>query len=346
MAARKPLVLVGGQLGELPDGDSLLGAQTDIAVQRFSGDGSQTGFTLSADPGTKSNTWVYIDGVYQQKDTYEVSGTALSFSEAPPAGTDNIEVMLGGVAEIGVPADESVTPAKLSQETVQLIEESGGGPRLLATLYYHESGTFQKAAYPGLAFIEIELVGGGGGGAGAKAAASGHCCIAAGGGAGHYLRKRIAAAALGESESVTIGAGGAGGVGTGTPGLGEDGGTTSFGTHASCPGGRGASFSSGTSAAFQFAGVVFDMSTDGDLNVAGAAGGAGIRMSGTVGRGGDGASGPWGGGSRGRGANADGEDGGGPGAGGSGACDTAETDRTGGHGADGVAIIHVYGTED
>lgn len=62
-------------------------------VQNFSGDGSTVGFTLSYDPGTENNTQVYISGVYQQKNTYSVSGTTLTFSEAPPVGT-TVEVML------------------------------------------------------------------------------------------------------------------------------------------------------------------------------------------------------------------------------------------------------------
>ena len=62
-------------------------------VQNFSGNGSTTIFTLSYDPGTENNTQVYISGVYQQKNTYSVSGTSLIFSTAPPVGT-TIEVML------------------------------------------------------------------------------------------------------------------------------------------------------------------------------------------------------------------------------------------------------------
>ena len=62
-------------------------------VQNFSGNGSTVAFTLSYDPGTENNTQVYISGVYQQKNTYSVSGTSLIFSTAPPVGT-TIEVML------------------------------------------------------------------------------------------------------------------------------------------------------------------------------------------------------------------------------------------------------------
>jgi hypothetical protein len=62
-------------------------------VQNFSGNGSTVAFTLSYDPGTENNTQVYVSGVYQQKNTYSVSGTSLIFSTAPPVGT-TIEVML------------------------------------------------------------------------------------------------------------------------------------------------------------------------------------------------------------------------------------------------------------
>ena len=65
-----------------------------ITLGAFSGNDVQTVFTLSADPGNENNTDVYISGVYQQKATYSVSGTTLTFSEAPPTGTGNIEVKI------------------------------------------------------------------------------------------------------------------------------------------------------------------------------------------------------------------------------------------------------------
>lgn len=71
-------------------------------VDNFNGDSSTTAFTLSANPGTENNTAVYIDGVYQQKNTYSVSGTTLTFSTAPPTGTNNIEVMHLSTQAIGV----------------------------------------------------------------------------------------------------------------------------------------------------------------------------------------------------------------------------------------------------
>jgi hypothetical protein len=61
-------------------------------IQNFTGTGSQTVFTLSAASFGEDYTFVYINGVYQNKNTYTVSGTTLTFSEAPPV-TSKIEVM-------------------------------------------------------------------------------------------------------------------------------------------------------------------------------------------------------------------------------------------------------------
>jgi hypothetical protein len=61
-------------------------------VQNFTGTGSQTVFTLSAASFGENYTFVYINGVYQNKDTYTVNGVTVTFSEAPPL-TSKIEVM-------------------------------------------------------------------------------------------------------------------------------------------------------------------------------------------------------------------------------------------------------------
>lgn len=86
----------------------------NLGVDRFNGDGSTTGFTLSSDPGSENNTFVMVSGVYQQKDTYSVSGTTLTFSTAPPTGTSNIEVVSGSLLSIGVPSDATVTASKFA----------------------------------------------------------------------------------------------------------------------------------------------------------------------------------------------------------------------------------------
>ena len=61
-------------------------------IQNFTGTGSTVSFTLSSAPISENSTFVYVNGVYQNKNTYSVSGVTLLFSEAPPY-TSLIEVM-------------------------------------------------------------------------------------------------------------------------------------------------------------------------------------------------------------------------------------------------------------
>ena len=99
---------------------------SNVAVDAFSGNNSTVAFTLSGDPGSENNTQVYVSGVYQEKDTYSVSGTTLTFSTAPPTGTSNIEVVWTAPLAIGTPSDGTVTTAKLASTT-------GSGAVVLAT---------------------------------------------------------------------------------------------------------------------------------------------------------------------------------------------------------------------
>ena len=50
-------------------------------------DGSRTQFTISSTPVSENNLQIYIDGVYQSKDTFSVSGTTVTLSTAPPTGS-------------------------------------------------------------------------------------------------------------------------------------------------------------------------------------------------------------------------------------------------------------------
>jgi hypothetical protein len=79
---------------------SYLGTQPvggQIVSEFFSGDGSTTQFTLSYTYGNEASVLVFITGVKQQTSTYAVINGQIVFTEAPPAGTDNIELIyLGG----------------------------------------------------------------------------------------------------------------------------------------------------------------------------------------------------------------------------------------------------------
>jgi hypothetical protein len=73
--------------------DNILGiGVVTYTIQNFTGDGTTVSFTLSSAPISENSTFVYINGVYQNKNTYSVSGVTLLFSEAPPT-TSKIEVM-------------------------------------------------------------------------------------------------------------------------------------------------------------------------------------------------------------------------------------------------------------
>lgn len=60
-------------------------------IANYTGDGATTTFTLPITPISENYINVFINGVYQFKNTFSVSGASLIFSEAPPI-TSKIEV--------------------------------------------------------------------------------------------------------------------------------------------------------------------------------------------------------------------------------------------------------------
>lgn len=58
----------------------------------FTGNGSTTAFTLSQSIDDENKTFVFIQGVYQEKSTYSISGNTITFSTAPQSGY-TVEVM-------------------------------------------------------------------------------------------------------------------------------------------------------------------------------------------------------------------------------------------------------------
>ena len=74
--------------------DNIYGSGSRVAyLDNFTGDGTTVDFTLTAAPSDENNSQVYINGVYQQKNTYSLTGAGniLTFSTAPPL-TSTIEV--------------------------------------------------------------------------------------------------------------------------------------------------------------------------------------------------------------------------------------------------------------
>ena len=80
---------------------------TSINQNSFTGNGSDTTFTLSQAIDDENKTFVFIQGVYQEKSTYSISGTTLTFSTAPQNGY-TIEVMAFDSVTIGGPTVSAI----------------------------------------------------------------------------------------------------------------------------------------------------------------------------------------------------------------------------------------------
>ena len=90
-----------------------------FAIDSFNGDNSTVNFTLREAPVTTSSILVFVGGIRQHTDTYSLSGTTLAFSEAPPTGTNNIQVLFLGLgASPHIPSDFSVSATKLQTGAV------------------------------------------------------------------------------------------------------------------------------------------------------------------------------------------------------------------------------------
>jgi hypothetical protein len=75
-------------------------AASTLNQNNFTGDGSTTAFTLSQTVTDETNTFVFIQGVYQEKSVYSISGTTLTFTTAPQNGY-TVEVMAFGTITVG-----------------------------------------------------------------------------------------------------------------------------------------------------------------------------------------------------------------------------------------------------
>jgi hypothetical protein len=91
----------------------------NFAIDTFNGDGATVNFTLRDAPATTSSILVFVGGIRQHTDTYTLSERTLQFSEAPPIGTNNIQVLFLGIGTTTtVPADGTVTGIKIASQAV------------------------------------------------------------------------------------------------------------------------------------------------------------------------------------------------------------------------------------
>lgn len=89
-----------------------------VYVQRLSGTGAQTAFTLNVSVPSSALVDVFINGVYQNKNTFTLVDDLLTFSEAPPAGTDNVEVVVS-ITIANVETDASLVSYAPAGTTVE-----------------------------------------------------------------------------------------------------------------------------------------------------------------------------------------------------------------------------------
>jgi hypothetical protein len=75
-------------------------AASSLNQNNFTGNGTATNFALSQTIDDTAKTFVFIQGVYQEKSTYSISGTTLVFS-TPPQNGYTIEVMAFSTISVG-----------------------------------------------------------------------------------------------------------------------------------------------------------------------------------------------------------------------------------------------------
>lgn len=99
---------------------------------QFSGNGTTTAFTMSYAPASTTSMVVSISGVVQNPNTYGISGLTLTFSAAPPTGTNNIAVLY-----LGIPATSVVSPGNTAFFSSTSFTATGGQTT------FTPSGTYQ-----------------------------------------------------------------------------------------------------------------------------------------------------------------------------------------------------------
>ena len=124
--------------------------------KRFNGDGSTTDFTLDVAPGNVLDIEVFVGNVRQDPNSaYTLSGTTLSFTGAPPSGTNNVYVVhqAKSVGTIDVPAlgvstaslqANSVTGAKLNTDVISAQTALAETPADTDEFLVSDAGTIKR----------------------------------------------------------------------------------------------------------------------------------------------------------------------------------------------------------
>ena len=99
---------------------SMVSALASPHIDEFNGNGSTTAFTLTQIPSASNaaNFIVFVNNVYQRYGSsysFTVDGATLTFTSAPPSGTNNIQVIqLSQANTINTVSDSTITKAKLT----------------------------------------------------------------------------------------------------------------------------------------------------------------------------------------------------------------------------------------
>ena len=115
---------------------SSLNLYSTITYQDFNGDGTTTIFTMNAVPANAASLLVAISGVVQDPSTYTVVGTTLTFSAAPPSGTNNVSVRYLGIPSVG-----SVSSFSAGTTGLTPASNTTGAVTLAGTLNVANGGT-------------------------------------------------------------------------------------------------------------------------------------------------------------------------------------------------------------
>ena len=128
-------------------GSSVGSGGTSVARDTLSGTSGTQSYTLSQSIADENNTYVFIDGVYQSKTTYSMSGTTLTFGSQPPIGTNNIEVIhytsAPAVSEFGVLQVDTFDGANYSSNlTLSIVPENKQHTNVFINGVYQEKSTY------------------------------------------------------------------------------------------------------------------------------------------------------------------------------------------------------------
>ena len=120
---------------------------TTVARDTLSGASGTQDYTLSQSIADENNTYVFIDGVYQSKTTYSMSGTTLTFGYQPPVGTNNIEVIhytsAPAVSDVGVLQVDTFDGANYSSNlTLTIAPENKQHTNVFINGVYQEKSTY------------------------------------------------------------------------------------------------------------------------------------------------------------------------------------------------------------